>query len=366
MPALTDLMSPYAVNARVSRLRVNNESLQNSTGMQPGGSNVRLSPTGRAGSYDVFDETREVPTARMPSASAATIARQAVGNVTYKIPRLAEKMPLDLDMLHNLRPIGGPVDVIDKAGELYIAVQEKILKQRVVNFREFQIAAMLRGSYTYTHTGEDLVHGFTGGSITVNYQIPSTNKSQLNMTGGGDIIATAWDNPAAPIVRDLLAIDKAFTELVGRGLEHVYVNSVVWGFVVTNAEVQSLAGSVNNPVREYKRDERTQEYTAVIGALPWLTWHITNNGVNLNGTFTTLIGDTDAAFTTDLSPEIASYYECTEVVVDWVGRPPQPRQGAYFWAVPKDDPARYELRSVHNGMPVVFIPKAIAYATVDF
>lgn len=366
MPALSDLMQPYAVNARISRLRVNNESLQKATGMQPGGANVKLSPTGRRFMYDVFDETREVATGRTPNAPAATISRQPVNSVGVVIPRLAEKMPLLLDDLHNMRPIGGPVDQIDDNGEKYIAEQERIIKQRVTNFREFQVAAMFRGSYTYTQTGEDLIHGFTGGSVTIDFQVPSTNKSQLNMIGGGDIIGTAWDNPAAPLLRDLLAIDSALTQLTGRGLEHVYCTSVVWGFVITNQEVQSLAGSVNPPVRELKRDSATQEMTATLNGMPTVTWHITNNGVNLNGTFTKLIGDDAAVFTTDLTPEIASYYECTETVVDWVGRPPQPRQGAYFWAVPKDDPAKYELRSVHNGIPSLQIPKALCYATVDF
>ena len=366
MPSLAELMQPHAVNAVISRLRVNNQSLQKALGMEPGGTNVKVCPTGRRMMYDVFDETREVAEARLPNAPAATIPRQPIGSVSVMIPRLAEKMPLLLDDLANMRPAGGPVDQVDDNGERHIAMQQQIVKQRVTNFREFTCAAMLRGSYTYTLTKEALIHGFTGGAITVDFQVPAANKSQLNMLAAGDIIGTAWDNPAAPIVRDLLAIKRALTQLTGRGLRHVYLTSIGWGFVVTNQEVQSLAGSVNNPVKEYRYDDETQEFVATINALPWVTFHITDNGVNLNGTFTTLIGDDAAAFTTELTPEVATYTEAKETVIDWVGRPPVERQGSYYWAKPNDDPAKYELRSIHNGLPSLQIPKAVCYATIDF
>lgn len=366
MPALTDLMQPYAVNARVSRLKVINTTLQKALGFGFSGGNVKLSPTGRRGVYDVFNETREVPTLRMPNASAATVARQRVGSVGYVVPRSAEKVPLLLDDLANLRPIGGPVDQIDDAGERYIADQERILKQRFTNLREFQCAAFLRGSYTFTSSGEDYTQAFSGGSFTVDYQMPSGNKNQLNMLGAGDIIGTSWANNAAQIVGDCLQVNAALIELTGRGLRHIYCTSVVWHHVIRNNEVQSLAGAVNTPFKEWTRDDSDETMFGRLVALPGVTWHINDNGVSLSGTFTKLIGDSNAVFTTELSPEIASYYECVETVVDWVGRPPQPRQGAYYWAVPEKDPARYDLYAIHNGLPVSFIPSAICYSTCVF
>ncbi len=365
MPALADLMQPYAVNIRVSRLRVINDTFQKALGFQVGGPNIKRSPTGERGAYDVFNETREVPRARFHNAASGVIARQAVGTVQFQIPRSAEKMPLLLRDIANLRPIGGPVDQLDEAGEKYIADQEKIMKQRAVNLREFQCAAMFRGSYGYTQSGDDLTHGFTG-TYTVDFRVPSGNKTQLDMLGAGSIIGTSWANAGAPIFTDLLEINKAFIQLTGRGLKHVYVNSVIWNRVVNNTQIQALAGIANPPVKELKRDESSEDFTAILNAIPWVTWHITDNGVNLEGTFTTLLPDTGAVFTVEITPEIAAYYECDEWVVDWVGRPPQPRQGAYFWAKPQDDPARYDLNMVHNGLPVLFIPAAIAFGTVVF
>lgn len=364
MAILPRILHPEVVNERISRLRVINTTLQDFWGMTAGGPNRRVSPS-RRGSYDVFNDTREVATAVLPAGHAHTVARQAVGNVSYVIPRSAEKMPLLMEELNQLRAIGGPTDTVDELGEQYIFDQERVFKQRYTNLREFQISAMMRGSYTYTQTGDELIHAYSGGSITIDYQIPSGNKNQLNMTGS-TIIGTAWDNAASPIVRDLFAINAAFNELVGRGLTDVWVTSVVWGFIITNTEVQNLAGSVNDPVQSFARDTEKEEFTAILRGAPWVTFHITDNGLNLNGTFTKLVGDTDAVFTTRPGPELAVFYECPEPVVDPVSNQQRNVVGEHFYHKIIDDPVSYEFHGRFNGLPVLFIPAAIAYGTVDF
>lgn len=365
MAVLPKLLQPAIVNERISRLNVINTTLQDFFGMRAGGPNVRQSPS-RRGSYDVFDDTREVPTATTPGSHAINIARQPVGNVGYTIPRSAEKISLPLEELNQLRALGGPVDSVDSLGERYIADQERIVKQRYTNLREFQIAAMLRGAYTYTQTADYFTHAFSGGGITINYQVPAGNKTQLNMIGGGDIIGTSWDNAAAPIVRDVLEINAAFNQLCGLGLTDIFCTSVVWGYVINNTEVRNLAGSANEPVQSFTRDMDKQEFTAILKACPWVTWHITDNGLNLTGTFTKLIADTAAVFLTKPNQMIAQYWECCEPVVDPVTNRQSNQFGEYYYHKLIDDPVSYEFHARFNGLPIVKIPNAIAYGTVKF
>lgn len=365
MAVLPRLLQPSIVNERISRLRVINTVMQEFFGTQAGGPNVRQSPS-RRGSYDVFDDTREVATATLPGTHAATIARNPVGNVPFTIPRTAEKLPLLMEELNQLRAVGGPVDGVDTLGEQYIADQEKVVKQRFTNLREFQMAAMCRGSYTYTQTGTDLIHGFSGGGITVNFQIPATNKTYLNMTGGGNIIGTTWDNASAPIVQDLFAINAGFNQLCGRGLTDIICQSVVWGYVVTNTEVRNLAGSAAEPVQSFTRNEDKETFTAILKAAPWVTWHITDNGLNLNGTYTRLVGAENAIFTTRMGPDIISYMEGCEPVVDPVTNQESNQFGEYYYHKLIDDPVSYEFHGRFNGLPALKIPSAIAYGTVKF
>lgn len=362
---LPTMLQPAVVNERISRIKVKANTLQNFLGFQSGGQNTRRQDSRRS-SYDIYDRTRKLPTATLPGVEAATTARFPVGNVPFVIPRSAEKLPIPMEEISQFRPIGGPAGEIDVGGEQYILDQETNVKQTYVNLREFQCAAMFRGSYSYIQSGDAFVHAFSGGSVTVDYRIPSGNKNQLNMLGGGDIIGTAWDNAAAPLVRDILAINQAFTELTGMGLTDIFVNSTVWGFVVTNTEVQNLGGSVNNPVRSMVRDTEKNEFVCVLEAVPWVTWHVTDEVLEINGSNQRVIADTAAVFLCEMDASVATMMECPEPVIDPATNKMSMQYGDYFFHKFVDDPVSYEFHSRFNALPRLQIPKAIAVGTVDF
>lgn len=364
--ALPTILQPLVVNERVNRLKVVNDTFQRAFGMQKGGAAVRSQPI-RRGMYDIFDSTRQIASGNHPGTEAKTIARFPVGSVPYVIPRTAEKMPIPIEELNQLRQLGQSGHVIDVGGEQYLMDQETNMKQTLTNLREFQIAAMLRGSYTWTPAGSDgFNHTFSGGSITINFLIPAGNLTQLNMLGGGDIIGTTWSNAAAPIIRDLFQINQAFSALTGLGLTDVWVNSTVWGHVITNTEVQNLGGSVSNPVKSLVRDEDRNEFVGILEAAPWVTWHITDIGLDVAGTFTRLLADTQATFTCRITPEIMKYFECPEPVVNPTNNKMTLESGEYYYYKMIDDPVVVELHTRFNGLPVLQIPKAIATGTVVF
>jgi len=359
--ALPSLLQPAVINERINRLNVINDRFQRIWGMKQGGSNVRQYG-GRRFSWDVFNSSRVVPDGRAPGAPASTMNANPVGHVAGTFPRMAQKLPLPLEELNNLRPIGGPVADLDLAGQSYISEQELIIKQQVTNLREFQVAAMCRGSYTYTQTGDALIHAFSGGSITVDFQVPSTNKTNLN-----GIIATLWSNNAAKIVDQLLAINAALQSGVGRGLKHCILSSVGWGYVVNNTQVINQAGSAARPWDTFA-DDGDNGFVATIRAMPTVLFHIIDDGINLNvagtSTFTKLVPDDHAIFLPETTPDIASFYEGSEPVVEWVGRSPVQRFGEYYWAKPMDDPAGFELHSIFNGLAALKNPGAIMYGAI--
>ncbi|HVX15951.1 MAG TPA: major capsid protein [Pirellulales bacterium] len=355
--ALPSALQPAIINERINRLNLINDRLQRFFGMERGGRAVQ-DYGGRRGSWDVFSSSRNVPDGRMPGAPAGTIAANPVGRVTFTFPRSANKLPLPLEELHNLRPIGGPVANLDIAGQNYIAEQERILAQEITNLREFQIAAMLRGSYTYTQVGDALQHGFSGGGITVNYQIPSTNTGNLN-----GIISTLWSNPSAPIINNCLAVNALMQQLCGRGLKHVFVSSVGWGYVVNNVQVQDQSGSAEK-VFDHMRSDNDNGFIATLRGAPWIVWHIIDDGLSLQGTFTKLIPDNRAVFLPDPTPDVFSFYQGSEPVIEWVGRPAVERFGEYYWAKPTDDPAGYQLMNVFNGIPALKVPAAVFFGSI--
>lgn len=368
--SIPQLLQPAVVNARVDRLKVVNTELQGFWGMGKGGSAERTSPMGRRGSYDVFNSTRNIAQPSRPGTAAMVIAPNPVGNVPFAIPRFHPSMELLAEVLNNQRPIGGPVGQIDSAGQQYIADQELFIKQMITNSRELQVSAMMRGSYTYAlgNLWQGPSMAYSGGSYTVDYQVPAGNKSKLNMLGAGDLLAATWSNAATAIVDHLLGINAAFIQLTGRPLRHVWCSSIVWAYVAKNTQVQAQAGTVNQYFDYLTRDEDTATSTARLKALPWLTWHISDNGINsaASNTFEKLFDDTHACFTIEPDAIVAQYWQCGEPISEYTGMPPVIRTGEYYWVTPTFNPTGFQLFGLHNGIPVLQIPAGIAYGLVSY
>jgi hypothetical protein len=308
--------------------------------------------------------------------------------VPFTIPRVAEKLPLLIEELNQLRPIGGPAGQVDTGGERYIADQERNQKQRVTNYREFQTAAMLRGAYYYIQNGDALLNSYTDGggvkgSVKIDYQVPPGNTGRLNMTGAGPIITVIWSDSSATIVQDCLAINAAQQELTGRPVTDVWVTSNVWGWVILNTQVQNLAGSSNDPVQEQSRDLTSGDTTAILRAMPWLRWHITDtvlevydgnpqNPSDVDPAFAAsagwrnrkLIDDDAACFLPQMNSDIVHYYTCPEPVVLPGTNTMQNVTDEYYYHKFVDDPVSYEFHTRFSGLPVLLVPAAIVYAQV--
>jgi hypothetical protein len=363
--AATTVLAPHAVNKRVSQLKVVNDTFQAEFGMGQGGRNEQASPYGRRGSYDTFNETRDVPDARFVHSTSGTVAKNPVGNVPFVIPRHHDKIPILFEVLNGMRPIGGPVGTIDRNGESYILNQEKYMRQRVVNLREFQLSAMLRGSYTYTISGDRLTHGYSGGTYTVDFKVPSGNKTQLNMLAAGSIITVSWLNNASKIVDNLFSINAALINLTGRGIRDIWLTSVMWGNIINNTQVINEGGAFQRPFEFIRRDEAREDFVGQIRAAPWINFHITDNGLSLQGTFTKLIPDTAISVLPNMDG-IAEYWTCGETVVKGWLRQEEYVQGDYYYYDLMSDPAGYALHTLANGLPIVYIPKGIVFGTATF
>lgn len=363
---LPQILQPDAILGVINRLKLVNTTCQDFLGLR--GAAVTDAFPIRRGSYDIFDSTRRVAGGRMPETSHAIVKKNPVGSVNVTIPRTADSMYVSAEYLDNLRRIGGPAGQNDVLGEDYILRQIGTLGQTVNNLKEFQAAALMRGAYYYQQSGDDIINSFTssGAMHTVDFQVPSGNKTKLDMLGGGDILATSWDNAAAPIITDLLQINAAFQQLTGRGLRRVALTSVGWGYVVANTQVQAQAGTVNRVFEFINRNEEDESFTAKLHAIPWITWYITDEVLEIGGTATKLIEDDHASFVTDLGDDVigrAAYYEPFS---RWTGDPVEKRGEEYYWAKPVDNPSGHYLNVLYNAMPILKIPKSLAYGLIKY
>ena len=330
------------------------------------GSNVN-NVGGRQFHYDVFNATRTIATGRAPGDASALIKPQKVGEVQGTFPRSAESMILKYEDMMNRRRIGGPLMTLDSMGLQYITKQEMYMAQRYANLIEFQAVSMLKGSYTYTQSGDDLVHDYSGGGTTVDFQIPAGNKSQLDMLGGGAIINTSWATVAsASIITDLFQINQAMLQLTGLHLQHVIMNSTTWKYILLNDEIQEVGGTSNIVFESLVKNPVTGNFRARLRAIPWVEFHIIDVGleVGTSDTYTLSLADDQVFFIPEPSPMWCQYLNGSEVVVEGPNGPTSEQFGTYAFAYPRHDPAGYQLSSIHNGMPSLTVPAAVAFADV--
>lgn len=380
MGSIAEILSTKVTTKAVSRVAAATSRILTLFQMNPGGANERSQGYRRFG-YDIFNDARSVAIARAPGATSGTVRRQAVGRVDGTFPRVAEKLPLLLEELHNFRRIGGQMAEFDNGGQEFIRRQQRFMGQRVANFRLLSLGGMMRGKmYAHrTDSGDDIYYDFTSSSAlhTVDWQIPAGNLSQLDMLGAGSIIGTSWDNPVADIPGDLLQIDKAFQVLCGSRLEFAVCGSTMWNNIINNDYVISQAGTSNTAFEIIQREDGVSENgmprTTMLGrlrAVPWLTWHITNEGLDVgtqaSTTYTPFVGDNNVWFGPQPNPDYMEMLLGSEPVSEGPNLPATERFGMHAYNVNTYDPAGYVLHTLDNALPALYVPKATAYGTCVF
>lgn len=377
---LQEILSPSVVNRVISRIKTPQSRLQNFFGMQLGGSNNNAIGR-RYFSWDIFDKTRRIAPFKQPATGPSTVTPQVVGRVAGVFPRLHAVIRLDYEKLHNIRMLGRPAGEIDQMGLSYILKQEEFLAQLFANAREFMVSRLLRGSFDILQVGDNWYPVDAGnGNFTIDYKVPSGNKSQLNMLGAGNIIDARWDNPSANIYKHITDVNQAFEQLTGRPLRHIWCDSTTWVNVTQNTNIKDVGGSANTVFAQYDTVQEkgpdglpVNEFVGVLRAVPWLKWHIYDAGLDLDTaggstSFTKFFNGAngEVCFMPDPGSDWAEMCIGSEPVVDSYGAPAVERFGFYAWTMTQITPACIELMALDNSIPALYVPKSIAFANVIF
>lgn len=374
MPSVLDILRPSVVKGIINEVKTPYDRFQEFFGMGPSGPNTMLSDT-RSVSVDIIDDDRKVANFRAPGADAGVVAPQVVGTRQLTAPRAFERIDLSYEILNNIRAVGENAGILDRKGMNYIKQNMGNVLRRMRRFREFLIWGMLRGSCQFLVSTNDWIPVITGGTVTLDWQVPAAHENQLN-----GIIGVSWDNAAAPIVTDLAEINAAAEADSGLPIKHAWCNTSRWVKILQNTEVRNLGGSANTPFEVFTAENRafpnyggegtsvggtSNEMTGRLKGYPSITWHITDRVINLNGTDTKYLGDDEVFFHPEVDQEWTWMYEVKESTNQGYGAEPTDVYGFALWFKrPVDaDTAKYCLYGLDNAIPALN-PKAIFAADV--
>ena len=378
MASIAQILQPITLTKVVSRQMAAEKWILQFMGMAPGGKHEEFFGHARTGSYQVFNNTRQIGRGRAPGVAAGTAKRNPIGQVPIVYPRMHEKIFMLAEDLTNLASIGDP-RIRDEAGATMIKRQTQFQAQKASNWRATQVFGMLRDEL-YVHTdGDDWTMNFTStnAQFRINHQMPSGNTGQLDMLGAGNIILTSWNNPSAPIPGDLNGIDAAFQELYGGRLENIICTGAIWQNVISNDDVASQAGIANTPFRRFERMVGTREdgsplnvSVGEITARPGLLWYITDEGLDLGApgseTFTKYVGANEIIAMPSVDIGAFSFQLGSEPIAEVSGGPETVRVGLSAWSTKSADPTGTSIYVLDNGLAINHIPNSVAYGTVVF
>jgi hypothetical protein len=365
---LPHALQSKVINGLFPQLRLQNTTLQNILGVGLGGP-FRMARGGFNFAYDIFDPTRDAGIVRMPSQTSANIQPRPVGQVQGRYPRIAETLPLTFDYMNDFRVLGGAENQVDAGAENYIAEQAKTLLQRVANAIEIQCAAMLRGHLYFTQSGDSLYHELSSSNnvIDIDFQIPSTeNVDQLPLNTGSDTISAVWTTAGTDIHGDLLNIMGGFETTTGWPVGTIITSREVMNDILQNDSMKAIAGTSNAPMANVQLQNSNDRYYE-FHAFPGVRFYVVNEVLNLGAsqTLTRMVG---AAQLTVLPPSDGSwlnYWEGSSTIIEeTIGRQ-SIQSGLYAWSELRGDPARVELKSNYLGMPILKVPAAVAFGTVN-
>lgn len=379
--SLFQLLSAPQITRVISQIKTPQSRLQFALGMQLGGPNIEQIG-GHFSGYDIFNKTRLMAKGRPPGTGPATTQPQAIGHVPVTLARFHEKIPLLEERIFRTRPLGSNFGMVDIRGQQYVTRQEKHLAQLYANAREFMCSRMLMGGFDLIAQGDDwypvdsvgTTPTSTGGTFTINYQIPAGNTGTLDPlnTGTPIIGANLWSNSATDVIGQYMQMNAAQEQLTGRPITDTWVNSGTLQYLFKNAGLINAAGTANTVWLSYERTQyvgpdgvQDTGLEVVFKGIPWMKFHSYDAVLQLyNGQTTKVIPDNRAIIIPAVDFDWCAYQAGSEIVAENVMDQGSEHFDFHAWTTRVIDPAGWELKGVMNGLPCLYVPGAVFFPTV--
>lgn len=389
MAGYLDILRPQVLTQVVRQVVASADPILNFMGMQPGGANEKFFGHGREGLYHVFDDSRKVAKGRAPGTPAARSSKQPMKAVPFVYPRMHDSSSLLAEFIHNLGHIEDPA-MRDEAGKDMITRQTKVLTQKAANWRIAMVVGMLRDSLYMHQEGDDWFPNYTAASalFQINFRVPAGNRNQLNMTDragtsifNANIIDVPWSAAGANIPLHIAKINQARSVQGVGPVTDMHLNSIAWQYVINNDYLAAMAGIANPPYTTFQREVGTRpdgsplhEYVGRFNALPGITWHISDEGLELWDavndvyTFTKHWADDMVIMMGDPLQRADNFtlYQGSEPIAEYDGGPETVRVGLSSWSVKKANPTATEIFVLDNCLPVNHDPYSVQIADVVF
>ncbi len=295
--------------------------------------------------------------------------QEGVTPVTVKLCHTHEHIFHGVSVLNQLRSYDNPQRQI-------LGIQE--IGRKTADFRRLfnnlrlacLYAALAKGVLYFDADGNLKLSTSTG--FAVDYGIPAANKTQLNVLGGGNIIATTWDNVAADIVGQIENLKQAALKLTGYPLQYAFYGPNVLGYLLRNTTLQTAVINANPAYAS------SFAQLVIPPGFLGLTWVPVASAfyVDEAGAMQSFWPDDQVTFTPEPSPDWWEWLQGSFQIPTTLGGISEDGVGAlndlatvygqFSYAKITDDPVGIKHNAGDTFLPVIKVPKAVFIADVKF
>jgi hypothetical protein len=192
---------------------------------------------GTSGFFRQFENSRQVAQINTGSASKAQ-EMFGMDQTPFHCLRVFNSILFDQDQLGQIQQ---PDNIqVDEHGEREIARQLAERFREVLNLRISSVYSALTKGALYFDSDGQLQTSSSGAAITVNYNIPAGNKTQLDVFGDGDIIAADWDEAGTDIPAHVMALKAASRKLSGYKTDMAFYGSSLPSWFLKNTLLKEM------------------------------------------------------------------------------------------------------------------------------
>lgn len=326
--------------------------------------------TGDQATYTEVEGTRT--TARIVQYGSPSQRRglKGIKERSVKLIHTAEHQMHSPATLMNLRSYDSPER--QRMGQQEIARQTR---EFAMNFENLRVAAVQSafalGSIYFDDEG-NLLGSSSSAQITVDYNIPSGNKTTLDVLGDGAIISAKWSAAGTAINTQLRNLKKAALKLTGYPIRHAFYGSAVPDYIFANTQLKEIIN--RNPGYQ----QQAYELGQVPNGLGGLQWHPADEAffVDADGSYQTLFNQYSVTFCPEPSPDWYEFIEGTYPVPTSIGSMSPDAEsalgnvaevgGMFSYAKVIDDPATIKQVAGDTFVPAIKVPNAVFIGTVHW
>lgn len=387
-----ELFHPAFITGLIQRYSSGNNFFQRLFNMKPGDAPTET-VSGKVGQLDLVDPTRSIGGIRANAVGPHRVIPKSVGESTVTCYRYYEAIDILDEKMFPVRPLGGPLNVVEPGAKSHFAQQVAHLGERMSNLREFAISRMLFGGFSLKRINDNdqnvvpVELGTSGAFKNIASGLPTGHKDQLNVDGAGDLIGTTWGTgSSADIASDVYKVNEKMMLKSGMPLRHVIITTPTYNAMRANSKLQSQGGTVQSPMTDLspngdanKEGDPNGGFTVRFRAMPQFLFHVYDGFLMLDNDSTDQQDQRDATKVVKVMEDNKALFlpEPSSRWFGWqAGSEPVKKNiasvsseivtGFDTWDMPINDPPGRQLRAMDIGLPYLKMRESIFYATCIF